>query len=116
MTCDPQASLQGYKGNVQVNGLWNKKARDISYAFKKNSEIDKDQSIINQFYTGDCNLLSLLRECEEAAITMDTEKIKNSTLRRVQLMVCSGFVPDCYLDAAYKYAIGSLWVKFTPLH
>jgi hypothetical protein len=85
-------------------------------SFKKNSEIDKDQSIINQFYTGDCNLLSLLRECEEAAITMDTEKIKNSTLRRVQLMVCSGFVPDCYLDAAYKYAIGSLWVKFTPLH
>jgi hypothetical protein len=33
MTCDPQASLQGYKGNVQVNGLWNKKARDISYAW-----------------------------------------------------------------------------------
>jgi len=56
-------------------------------SFKGSSEVDKDQSIVNQFYTGDCNLLGLLRECEEAPISMDTEKIKNSTLRRVQLMV-----------------------------
>lgn len=71
---------------------------------------------MNEFYTGECSLLSELLLCEIAPIAMDTEKTKNSSLRRVQLMVSSGFVPDYYLDAAYKYTVGSLWVKFTPLH
>ena len=47
---------------------------------------------------------------------MDTEKTKNSLMRRVILMISSGFVPESYINAAYSYAIGSLWVKFTPLH
>jgi len=38
---------------------------------------------VDQYYTGDCNLIDLLLECEIAPISFETEKMKSNTLRKV---------------------------------
>lgn len=76
----------------------------------------KDQETIEEFYTGDCKLISLLNQCEQIEINLLVGKEKKTLLRNVGLMCASGFVPDAYMELAFRYCIGTLWVKFTPIH
>jgi hypothetical protein len=84
--------------------------------FKKESKVNKDEATVAQYYTGHCNVITLLKECEEIEITVSASKEKVILLRKVSLMCSSGYVPREYLHAVYSYCIGCLWVKFTPLH
>ena len=60
--------------------------------------------------------MGLLLKAEELPLSFETEKVKANILRKVQLMLASELVPEIYIQACYRYAIGCFWVKFSPLY
>lgn len=90
--------------------------KPCEYLKKPKQEESKDQETIDTYYTGECDLVTLLVQYEKLPLKLDTEKTKNSVVRKVQVMISSGFVPEFYLDLAYNFLVGCLWLRFLPLH
>lgn len=55
-------------------------------------------------------------KAEECVISLETEKTKSNLLRRVALILQSDLVPEVYVKACYRYALGCFWVKFSPIY
>jgi hypothetical protein len=69
----------------------------------------------NKHYKGECLLLDFIWKIEEPEITFETEKTKGLNLRNVSVLIKTGLVPQHYMQAAYHFLVGCLWIKFVPL-
>ena len=74
-----------------------------------------DLDSANKHYKGECLMLDFLWKIEEPEITFETEKTKGSNLRNVSVLIKTGLLPEPYMQAAYHYLVGCMWIKFVPL-
>lgn len=56
--------------------------------------------------------MQLLSQFENLELTVAEEKAKNSILRKLAVIISSGLVPEIYLEMAYNFCIGTLWLKY----
>ena len=85
--------------------------------YKKGTEkANVDQEQVKNFYSGECAILTKLREYESIKLAFETERTREQILRNIQVQISTGLVPDDYLDTVFNHMIGSLWLKYTPGH
>jgi hypothetical protein len=72
---------------------------------------------ISELYTNEkpCEIIQLMWDFERTTIGFKYEKDKENQLQRLEVMLQSGLVPQKYLELAYNFLIGCLWIKFTPI-
>ena len=54
-------------------------------------------------------------EFEKTPVGFATEKNKEMHLRRLESMIKSRVMPEVYLEMAYNFLIGALWIRFAPI-
>lgn len=52
---------------------------------------------------------------ELTKISFETEKTKILLIKKIEAILETQLVPDEYVKVAFKFLIGSFWIKFTPL-
>ena len=75
-----------------------------------------DQETANKHYTGPSRVLEHMYEYELLVPGFETDKKKSTILKKIEIAVTSGLVPESHLDAIFHMAVGVLWIKFTPCH
>jgi len=76
---------------------------------------DAQHEVSDHYKDQPCPLAITLWNFEKTEIGFVDEKDKQLNLERIEVMISSGVVPRIYMEMAYNFLIGCLWIKFTPI-
>lgn len=74
---------------------------------------DPEQEVSEVYIDKPCQCIELMLHFESQEISFGTERIKETILETLEVVMKSGLVPSVYFNIVYNFLVGCFWIKYT---